>query len=167
MKILKYTRFQMEPVRGSRALLTVKFLDDTGEAYSWAPRWNDTEQLFLKAINTESFNKPESEWLPRFSRLVKETAEGVTQPIQNAYKVWAIFAAVREGKICFEENDGFQNTQEHLLTPLFPVTFEFLDSWLNTNVEVLVMNGVAVQIKNVKNGEVYPTPANADDDIND
>ena len=32
--------------------------DEQGEAYSWAPKWNDTEQLLHKAINVESFNKP-------------------------------------------------------------------------------------------------------------
>ena len=91
MKILKFARLQMEQVRGARALLTVKFMDNDGEVYSWAPKWDDAERLFLKAINTESFNKPESEWLPRFSKTVKETAESITQPIQNAYKVTAVF----------------------------------------------------------------------------
>ena len=78
MKILKFSRFHMEQVRAARALLTIKFLDGQGEAYSWAPKWNYTEQLFLKAINVESFNKRESEWLPRFSRTVKETASQLT-----------------------------------------------------------------------------------------
>ena len=157
MKILKLSRFQMEPVRGARALLTMKFLDDDGEVYSCAPKWNDVEQLFFKAINTESFKKPESEWLPRFSKVVKETAENVSQPIQDAHKVNGNFVAVRSGKLCLEQHRGYgDNLDEQLLTPLFPVTFEFLDTWLHKSVEALVINGVAVQIRDGYDGEIYP-----------
>jgi hypothetical protein len=55
MKILKFARIQHEPVRGARALLTIKFMDGTGEVYSWAPKWDEAEQLFLKAINGHQY----------------------------------------------------------------------------------------------------------------
>jgi hypothetical protein len=157
MKILKFARIQHEPVRGARALLTIKFMDGAGEVYSWAPKWDEAEQLFLKAINTEFFNKPESEWLPRFAKAVKETAESVSQPIQDAYKVSGRFSVVHEGKLCIGEyGDYGQVSEEHLITPLFPVTFEFLDTWLHNDVEVLVINGIAVQIRNGYSKEIYP-----------
>ena len=159
MKILKFSRFQMEPVKGARALLTIKFLDSQGEAYSWAPKWNDTEQLFLKAINVESFNKPESEWLPRFSRTVKETAESVAQPIQDAEKLRGYFVSVSNGKLVLEILTGFDSPPRTAsVTPLFPISFDFLDTWLEKHVEVFIINKVCVQISYQNGKRVYPDP---------
>ena len=144
MKRLRYVNFQTEPgPQGAKALLTVKFMDHGGEVYSWMPRWADTEQLFLKAINTEQFNKPESDWLPRFAKTVRETAEGVNQSLQDAYKVSGQFVALNESKLVI--SDG-KNEPPEEVTPLFPLTIEFLDEWLGVNVEVLIVNGVGVQI---------------------
>lgn len=57
MKKLKYSRLERQPgPPGARVLLIAKFMDDEGEVYSWMPRWPEAEQLFLQAINTESFN---------------------------------------------------------------------------------------------------------------
>lgn len=157
MKKLKYVNFQTEPgPLGARALLTLKFLDDVGDAYSWMPRWSDAEQLFLKAISIESFNKPESEWLPRFARTVKETAESVNQPIDAAYKVKGTLAECREGKLVLECG-SWNNDETHLLLPLFPITFEFLDNWLGSHVEALVINGVTVQLRDtIETYATYP-----------
>ena len=161
MKILKFSRFQMEQVRGARGLMTVKFLDEQGEAYSWAPKWNDTEQLFHKAINVESFNKPESEWLPRFARTVKETAESVAQPIQDAEKLSGRLVSVSSGKLVLETDSDYLNGPVDTIpvTPLFPIDFEFLDSWLNEFVQVLVINNVCVQIRSQRSKRVHPGPS--------
>ena len=161
MKILKFSRFQLEQVRGARGLLTIKFLDNQGEAYSWAPKWNDAEQLFLKAINVESFNKPESEWLPRFSRTVRETAESVAQPIQDAAKLRGRFVSVSEGKLIFEMYEEYNSPPSVASVPaLFPIDMHFLDTWLDVDVESLVINKVCVQIRSL-NGRrrVYPDPS--------
>lgn len=142
-------------------MLTVKFLDDQGEAYSWAPRWNDAEQLFLKAINVESFNKPESEWLSRFSRTVRETAESVAQPIQDATKLRGQFVSVNEGRLIFEIYEAYNAPPSVASVPaLFPIHMDFLDAWLDEDVEALVINKVCVQIRS-RNGRrrVYPDPA--------
>ena len=101
MKILKFARFQQEQVPGNRALLTIKFLDENSNLYSWAPRWADLEAAFLRALNVEGFNKPESEWLNRFANTVKDVSEGVSQPIQNARVVRGDFTRVNCGNYSF------------------------------------------------------------------
>ena len=154
---------------GARALLTIKFLDGQGEAYSWAPKWNDTERLFLKAINVESFNKPESEWLPRFSRTVKETAESAAQPSQDAFKLRGRFMSVTSGKLVLEipYEGGWQVESIESVMPLFPVDVKFLDTWLNKHVEVLVVNNVCVQVLDQGSGIVHPLPVILDANVDD
>ncbi len=157
MKILKFSRFQIEPVRGDRGLLTVKFLDNNGEAYSWAPKWNDAEQLFLKAINVESFNKPESEWLSSFSRTVKHTAENVPHPVQSAFKLQGRLASIKDGKLQIEQYGNYNEVENvESVQPLFHIGFEFLEKWLDRFVEVLVINDVCVQLRDDMNHEIYP-----------
>lgn len=169
MKRLRHVNFQSEPgPPGARALLTVKFMDDEGEVYTWMPRWADTEQLFLRAINTEQFNKPESDWLPRFANTVRETAESVNQSLQDGYKVSGQFVALSDRKLVI--SDGESAPPEEV-TPLFPLTIEFLARWLDTYVEVLVINGVGVQIGkldwNQNITDVYPTAEPTIADVHD
>ena len=153
MKKLKYSRLQWEPgPRGARALLTVKFMDDGGEVYNWMPTWSEAEQLFLKAINTESFNKPESEWLSRFAKTVQETAESANQPIGSARKLTGTFTSLEEGKLVITGERFVLGVR-----PLFQVTTEFLDDFLGTKVDLLVINEVGVQVTQVQHpGIVFP-----------
>ena len=147
MKKLKYSNIQFQPgPPGARALLTVKFMDDEGEVYNWMPKWVEAEQLFLKAINTESFNKPESEWLPRLAHAVQETAEAANQPIQHARKVSGIFDRLKEGKLIIEDNTHRGNIMVYPVTPLFPVDYEFLTKWLGRSVTAIEINGVVVKL---------------------
>jgi hypothetical protein len=142
MKRLKLARFQVES-HGPQAFLMVKFLDDTGQMYSWSPRWDDAEQLFLRAIILESAGK----------------AEGVGQPIQVAYKAAGTLGAFVDGEVVF-----YAPSEDIKLTPRFPVIFEFLDIWLDKRVEVLVINGVAAQVQDEWSGETYPKPRSNDRD---
>ncbi len=164
MKLLRFSRIQIEPVRNLPALLTVKFLDDQGDYYSWGPGWADVEQLFLKAINTEAFNKPESEWLNNFAKTVQQVSESAVQPVQDAYKVFGTFSRLKGGKLqiiseVFDSRDNFIREDETEIRPLFAITSEFLDHWLGRYVEVLVINEVAVHMRlNDGSGDVYPGP---------
>ena len=150
MKILKFSRFQQESVRGQRALLTIKFLDNDSNLYSWAPRWADVESAFLRALNVEAFNKPESEWLNRFANTVRDVSEGISQPIQDARKVSGAFVEFREGKLLI--HDGHTAA----VTPGFAITYEFLEAWLDVSVEALVIDGIAVYVKDWRTGKEYP-----------
>lgn len=159
MKRIKYSNLQLQPgPPGARALLTVKFMDDDGEVYSWMPTWAEAEQLFLKAINTESFNKPESDWLPRFANTVQETAEAVNQPIQQARKIYGVFDSLNEGKLVIHtRHSGGYLVQE--VTPLFPVDYEFLTLWLGRQITAIEINGIGVKLwHETQNGrrEEYP-----------
>jgi len=168
MKILKFSDFQFNSgPRGAKALLTIKFMDGQGDdVYSWMPTWHEVEQLFLKSINTEYFNKPESEFLPRFANIVRQTAEGVNQSVQGAYKVSGKLAYINDdGKLVI--GDGKDVPPEEV-TPLFPLSIKFCDEWIDEYVEVLVVNDVAVQISrtdrhNWNERVVYPLPETADD----
>lgn len=160
MQILKFARFQQESVPGQRALLTMKFLDDDSNLYSWAPRWGDLENAFLRALNIEGFNKPESEWLNRFASTVKEVAEGVSQPIGEARKTSGLLTEVRNGKLRLSRDDEWGNWSEDFLTPGFAITYEFLNDWLDNWVEALVINGVAVRLRatsGAHKGQEYPS----------
>jgi len=146
MKRLKYSNLQFQSgPPGARALLTVKFMDDDGDVYNWMPRWAEAEELFLKAINTESFNKPESEWLPRLANSVQETAEAANQPIHQAQKIYGMFDHLDEGKLVILDNTQ-GGAVEHTVTPLFPVDYEFLTQWLGLWVTAIQINGVIVKL---------------------
>ena len=166
IKRLKFSRIQMEPVPGQRALLTVKFLDDEGDAYTWAPRWTDIEKTFLKAINTEYFNKPDSEWLNRFGNTVREVVESVSQPIQDAYKVHGTFDRVYEGKLQITWIDHYEGEGLAEVMPGFAITVDFVGSWLRRDVDVLVINGIAVQISSKEPFDRYP-PLDVEPDSED
>lgn len=153
MKKLKYSKFEHQPgPLGARVLLTVKFMDDDGDVYSWMPKWAEAEQLLLKAINTESFNKPESEWLPRLAKTVKDTAASANQQISSAYKVRGKFEEFQEGKLIID-----QGSKGHVeVRPLFPVNTRFLEEWLDKQVEVLIVDEVGVLVADLQYPNVYP-----------
>ena len=166
MKILKFSRFQQEPVKGQRALLTIKFLDDDGNLYSWAPRWDDLERAFLRALNVEAFNKPESEWLNRFANTVRDVSEGVSQPIQDARKFSGNLYALQDGMLQMSyspySSDGYNEFTESV-PPGFAITYEFLEEWLHRDIEALIINGVVVSIKDRQNHYIeYPPKAAPD-----
>ena len=146
MKILKFSRFQQESVRGQRALLTIKFLDDDSNLYSWAPRWADLESAFLRALNVEAFNKPESEWLNRFANTVRDVSEGISQPIQDARKVNGNLYGLHEGMLQIYCGNGY-NEYAETVTPGFAVTYDFLEEWLGRDIEALIINGIVVSLK--------------------
>ena len=157
MKILKFARFQQELVRGNRALMTIKFLDEDSTLYSRAPRWTDLEAAFLRALNVEGFNKPESDWLNRFANTVKDVSEGVSQPIQEARKLYGVLYEVKDGQLVIYWHQEIE--YEENLIPGFAITYDFLDEWLRRRVEVLIINGIAVRLKCTEgpySGEEYP-----------
>ncbi|MEK7872536.1 MAG: hypothetical protein AAB502_01600, partial [Chloroflexota bacterium] len=121
--------------------------------YDWAPKWADVEKLFLKQINVERFNKPESEWLNRFAKTAQNVVEGA-QKIKSATKIFGRFVKYEDEKMVIEGKGPF--------TPAFDVTLNFLDSWLNTRVEVLVLNEMAVRLKELGDFDSvvreYPPP---------
>lgn len=164
MKILKFSRFQQEHVRGQRALLTIKFLDDDSNLYSWAPRWADLDRAFLRALNVEGFNKPESEWLNRFANTVKEVAEGVSQPIENARKVSGEFEGITDRKLQISTYDSYGNLSEDLITPGFAISYDLL-KWIGDKVEVLIINDVAVYVISCNRNEEYPPQLANNDDL--
>ena len=124
-------------MRGSRALLTIKFLDDDSNLYSWAPRWADMNAAFLRALNVEGFNKPESEWLNQFANTVKGVAEGISQPIQSAEKIFGTLYGLDKGMLQISCDSGYGDYTEEV-TPGFAITYEFLDEWLGRVVEVVL-----------------------------
>lgn len=122
--------------------MLVWFLDDKGNMYDWAPKWADVEQVFLKQINVERFNKPESEWLNKFAKTTQGVVEGA-QRIQSARKVWGQFVAYHDQRLILEDSDGIQTPA----TPAFEVTIEFLDEWLQTYVEALLVNDTVIRVR--------------------
>ena len=168
MKKLKYSNLQFQPgPPGARALLTVKFMDDDGEVYNWMPKWAEAEELFLKAINTESFNKPESEWLPRLANAVQETAQAANQPIQQARKIYGQIDHLEEWNLVIQEQS--RNGSEFSAPPLFPVDYEFLTTWLGRYVTAIEINNVIVKLLyqpgyDEDEMEEYP-PRTATDDL--
>ena len=152
VKHLKFHNIQAVERRG--ALMLVWFLDDEGNMYDWAPKWADVEKIFLKQINVERFNKPESEWLNKFAKTAQEVVEGA-QRIESAHKVYGPLSTFRDGKLYITQH----SEGERLIVPGFEVTLAFLDEWLGRYVEVFVVNNIAIRIREKADGEVleeYP-----------
>ena len=162
IKHLKFHKIQAVERRG--ALMLVWFLDDEGNMYDWAPKWNDVEKIFLKQINVERFNKPESQWLNKFAKTAQEVVEGA-QRIESATKLYGKFQRYEEQKLIIESKEeqvtfpdvtsailGSSGkpeivTVEGKVTPGFEVTMDFLDEWVGENVEVFIVNGIAIRIR--------------------
>ncbi|MBI4299004.1 MAG: hypothetical protein HY666_04500 [Chloroflexi bacterium] len=163
VKKLRFSKIDL--VERVGALMLVTFLDDTGDMYQWAPKWADVEQIFLKQINIERYNKPESEWLNKFAKTAQNVVEGA-QRIESAFKVSGRFQAIRDQKLIFEVERGELKGYEYDLIPGFEVTLDFLDNWLNNYVEALVVNDIIIRLRTYDNdGEVereYPQPEPAD-----
>lgn len=137
VKKLRYSKIDF--VERAGALMLVSFLDDDGNMYQWAPKWSQVEEIFLKQINVERFNKPESEWLNRFAKTAQEVVEGA-QRIQSARKVSGMFTRYDEQKLVLDD-------YKHLLTPGFEVTLDFLDKWLGWHVEAFVINDIVIRLR--------------------
>ena len=147
VKHLKFHNIQAVERRG--ALMLVSFLDDEVNMYNWAPKWADVEKIFLKQINVERFNKPESEWLNKFAKMMQEVVEGA-QRIESASKVYGNFSEFTDGKLLIDSQ---------LIVPGFEVTLDFLDKWLGDYVEVFLVNNIAIRIKvNDEEGESEEYP---------
>jgi hypothetical protein len=135
IKHLKFHNIQAVERRG--ALMLVWFLDDEGNMYDWAPKWVDVEQIFLKQINVERFNKPESQWLNKFAKTAQEVVEGA-QRIESAHKGYGRFSRFTDGKLSIDSG---------LIVPGFEVTLDFLDKWLGQYVEVFIINDIAIRLR--------------------
>lgn len=154
MKKLRFSKINLVPRYG--ALMTVEFLDEESDLYSWAPKIDEVEKLFLKLINVERFNKPEGKWLDRLAEVTAKAAEGA-QRIEFAHKLRGRFSAYHDQKLVIEPEVGRTAVP---LTPAFEVTFEFLDEWLERWIEVFLLNKLAVRLREYdQNGNVeaeYP-----------
>jgi hypothetical protein len=152
--MIKKLRFsKIDLVERAGALMLVTFLDDDGNMYQWAPKWADVEQVFLKQINIERFNKPESEWLNKFAQTAQKVVEGA-QRIESAYKVSGWFKRCDEQKLILATNKV-----EYKLTPGFEVSLDFLDNWLGNYVEAFVINDIVIRFRHYDEGFVskeYP-----------
>lgn len=163
-KRLRYSKIQV--VQKNGALMLVSFLDDEANAYTWAPKWSDVEETFVKQINVERFNKPESRFLNKFATTVQNVVEGA-QRIKSAYKVGGYFVKYEDGKLVIEN----PIEERYELTPAFDVPVSFLDTWLGRNVEALVVNNMVIRLSyliptdNIKEGiiEDYPPPEEPED----
>lgn len=163
IKRLKFSKIDV--VERTGVLMRVHFLDDEGNMYDWAPKWKDVEQMFLKGITTERFNKPESEFLNKFAGTIQEVVEGA-QRIDSAYKVYGTFQFYRNQKLIVHDNEEDIDLE---IMPGFEVTVDFIDEWLNSTriIEVLVINDIAIRLRVYSyNDEVemqYPPPCLPED----
>lgn len=139
-KKLRFSKIDL--VERVGALMLVTFLDDDGNLYQWAPKWKDVEQIFLKQINVERYNKPESEFLNRFAKTAQNVVEGA-QRIESARKLTGWFDRYEKEKLVIRIGDG---KVEHL-TPGFDVTLDFLDDWLEHRVDVFLLNDIVIRLR--------------------
>ncbi len=140
VKKLRFGKVQLVERQG--ALLLVQFLDDAGELYDWAPKWADVEQIFLKAINIERFNKPEGLFLNKFAATAKQVVEGA-QRIESCEKVSGKFERLVNGQLQIRNGGG----EYHSITPGFEVSLRFLDDWIGRYIDILVVNNIGIEIK--------------------
>lgn len=159
VKKLRYSKIDL--IERAGALMLVSFLDDDGNMYQWAPKWSQVEEIFLKQINVERFNKPESEWLNRFAKTTQSVVEGA-QRIEGAYKAYGKFTRYENQQLILDE-------YRHMLTPGFEVTLDFLDNWLKCDVEAFVVNDVVIRLRSLGDfGAVlteYPPPEKESDEL--
>lgn len=139
-KKLRFSRIDL--VERVGALMLVTFLDDEGNMYQWAPKWKDVEQIFLKQINIERYNKPESEWLNKFAKTAQSVVEGA-QRIESARKLSGWFDRYEKEKLVLRMSEG----KFEYLTPGFDVTLDFLDYWLERHVEVFMINDIVIRVR--------------------
>lgn len=135
VKRLRYSKIDLVERQG--ALMLVTFLDDEGNMYQWAPKWAEVEQVFLKQINVERFNKPESAFLNKFAKTAQSVVEGA-QRIMSARKV--------SGKLK-EYAEELLIVGDFSLKPGFEVTLDFLDEWLHFPVEAFVVNDIVIRLR--------------------
>jgi hypothetical protein len=143
VKKLKYSKIEFVDRTG--ALMLVDFLDEEGNAYNWAPKWSEVEQVFLKQINVERFNKPDSLWLNKFAKTAQNVVEGA-QKINSALKTECQIKWIQDGKILLHQT-GAKTETDRAYTPAFDVTIDFLDKWLNRFVEVLIINDLVIRLR--------------------
>ena len=146
-KKLKYSRIDLVDRVG--ALMLVTFLDDNGDMYQWAPKWKEVEQVFLKQINVERFNKPESEWLNKFAKTAQSVVEGA-QRITSARKLGGRFSEYQNGKLNI---DKYNNAEPEYLTPGFHVSIKFLEEWLGENVDAFVIDDMVIRLSRFVSNE--------------
>lgn len=154
VKRLRFSKIDL--VERTGALMLVTYLDDAGEMYQWAPKWADVEQIFLKQINVERFNKPESEFLNKFARTTQNVVEGA-QRIRSAHKLSGRLGRYSDDKLVITPTLG--EVAEYLI-PAFEVTLKFLDDWLGESVEAFVVNDMIIRLTKwgpQQEGEEYVT----------
>jgi len=144
VKKLRFSKIDL--VERVGALMLVTFLDDDGNMYQWAPKWKDVEQIFLKQINIERYNKPESEWLNKFAKTAQQVVEGA-QRIESAYKVDGRFQEYEKQKLMIEVETGELKGFRYDLVPGFEVTLDFLDNWLDKHVEAFIVNEIVIRLR--------------------
>jgi hypothetical protein len=160
IKHLKFDKIQAVERRG--ALMLVWFLDDEGNMYDWAPKWADVEKLYLKQINVERFNKPDSDWLNKFAKTAQTVVENA-QRTESARKIYGVLSEYRDGKLVISARRG---GLVGYIVPGFEVSLDFLDSWLGkSNVEVFVINNIGIRIKDLNNLNEYPPLEEESEDI--
>lgn len=159
--MIKRLKFhEVKNVERTGILMLVQFLDDQNNPYEWAPKWADVESIFIKAIDVERFNKPESRFLNQFASTAQNVVEGA-QRINQSRKDYGLFDEYKDEKLVLS---SYQDYVE--LTPAFDVTVQFLDKWLGKNVCAFVVNDLAICLREYGNnnqivGE-YPPPQEED-----
>ena len=145
VKKLRFSKINLVEQVG--ALMLVTFLDDDGNMYQWAPKWKEVEQVFLKQINIERFNKPEGEWLNKFAKTAQNVVEGA-QRIESGRKLTGGFVQYEKGLLRLR-----LGREKFKLTPGFDVTIKFLDNWLDCEIEAFVINDIVIRVKKEITGE--------------
>lgn len=154
-KRLKFANFEVQKFPDGRAQLVVRFLDGEANQYVWTPQWVHVQQLLLKSVNTEQFNRPKGPWVKDFAEAARQVFQNATSDIVEAELVEGTFAAYREQKLVIELErkrpavfplDVLNLPIQKLLPAAFEVTPQFLRRWLNSYVHCLVINGIAVEI---------------------
>lgn len=155
VKKLRFSKINL--VERIGALMLVTFLDDDGNMYQWAPKWADVEQVFLKQINIERYNKPDSEWLNKFADTAQKVVEGA-QRVESAHKTSGSFKSYHKQKLIIGD---------HTYTPGFEVTLQFLDNLLGLNVEAFLVNDLVIRLRSYGADGIleYPKPQPSADEI--
>jgi len=148
VKKLRFSKIDL--VERVGALMLITYLDDDGNMYQWAPKWVDVENIFIKQINIERFNKPDSGWLNKFSKTAQNVIEGA-QRIKGARKLSGHFEKYENEKLVISTS----NKYNEYLTPAFDVNLRFLDEWLGTSVDIFELNGMVIRIRRTYQDEDY------------
>lgn len=177
VKRLRWSKIELGNFSDGRAALQVQFLDNEGNRCDWTPHWKNVEELFLKACNVESANKPDSKWVEDFANTSNLVFGQFAGLIQDAKIIEGKLSEVRNGKLVLlserRDNvgalvDAFLGGQRQRrsprlrllepveISPSFELNEEFIRTWLGEEISCFVINGFAVRLRGQRSAAYYP-----------